>query len=241
MSTHLPSRTAVTAALLVALAVVVAALSIAPGANARSADRAAKDGRPNILVVMTDDMASTDVKFMPNVKKLLADKGTTFADAVDSFPLCCPARATFITGQYAHNHEVGGNFYPYGWYGMKDRRNILPAWLQDAGYTTGAIGKWLNGYGAHRRPRRGPARLRHLARAARRLRLRLLQLRDEQQRQAQDLGRQGLRQGARRVREHRGRPRTRAGSPACSPSCTRSSATGPYSYWGIAGRQGLLT
>ena len=43
----------------------------------------AKDGRPNILVVMTDDMASTDVKFMPNVKKLLAAKGTTFADAVD--------------------------------------------------------------------------------------------------------------------------------------------------------------
>src|SRR5213595_809965 len=60
----------------------------------------------------------------------------------------CPARATFITGQYAHNHMVGGNFYPYGWYGMKDRRNILPAWLQDAGYTTAAIGKWLNGYGA---------------------------------------------------------------------------------------------
>ena len=43
---------------------------------------------------------------MPNVQKLLAAKGTTFADAVDSYPLCCPARATFITGQYAHNHDV---------------------------------------------------------------------------------------------------------------------------------------
>ena len=97
---------------------------------------------------MTDDMAAADVAKMPNVKRLLAAQGTSFADAVDSFPLCCPARATFITGQYAHNHGVKGNFYPYGWYGMKDRGNILPAWLQKAGYTTALIGKWLNGYGA---------------------------------------------------------------------------------------------
>jgi arylsulfatase A-like enzyme len=97
---------------------------------------------------MTDDMAATDVALMPNVRRLLAARGTTFADAVDSYPLCCPARATFITGQYAHNHDVRGNFYPYGWYGMKDRGNILPAWLQRAGYTTAHVGKWLNGYGA---------------------------------------------------------------------------------------------
>jgi arylsulfatase A-like enzyme len=43
---------------------------------------------------------------------------------------------------------VVGNFYPYGWYGMKNRSNILPAWLQQAGYRTALIGKWLNGYGA---------------------------------------------------------------------------------------------
>ncbi len=132
-----------------ALALLAALLATAPGASARSAATAtADDGRPNILVVMTDDMAKSDVKFMPHVQRLLAAKGTTFADAVDSFPLCCPARATFITGQYAHNHGVGGNFYPYGWYGMKDRRNILPAWLHRAGYRTAAMGKWLNGYGA---------------------------------------------------------------------------------------------
>ena len=119
----------------------------APAAPARPVG-ANTDGRPNILVVMTDDMATTDVKFMPNVRRLLAEQGTKFEDAVDSFPLCCPARATFITGQYAHNHGVGGNFYPYGWYGMKDRGNTLPAWLQNAGYRTALIGKWLNGYGA---------------------------------------------------------------------------------------------
>jgi N-acetylglucosamine-6-sulfatase len=132
-------------ALLVAAAVAVLALPAA--AHARPAG-AARDGRPNILVVMTDDQALTDVARMPNVKSLLAAKGTTFADAVDSFPLCCPSRATFITGQYAHNHGVGGNFYPFGWYGMKDRKNTLPAWLRKAGYRTALIGKWLNGYGA---------------------------------------------------------------------------------------------
>ena len=129
-----------------AMAVLLAG-SLAASADARPAGTG-KDGRPNILVVMTDDMATSDVPMMPNVKRLLAKQGTTFADAVDSFPLCCPARATFITGQYAHNHGVVGNFYPYGWYGMEGRENTLPAWLDRAGYKTALIGKWLNGYGA---------------------------------------------------------------------------------------------
>jgi arylsulfatase A-like enzyme len=133
---------------LAALAVAALLASALGGgvAQARPAG-AGKDGRPNILVVMTDDQAAADVKKMPNVRRLLARKGTTFADAIDSFPLCCPARATFITGQYAHNHGVAGNFYPYGWYGMKHRGNILPRWLQRVGYRTALIGKWLNGYG----------------------------------------------------------------------------------------------
>ena len=116
-----PRRIPCLAAALAALLLLLTAAT----AEARPAS-AARDGRPNILVVMTDDMAATDVGSMPNVRRLLADQGTSFADAVDSFPLCCPARATFITGQYAHNHGVGGNFYPFGWYGMKDRGNTCP-------------------------------------------------------------------------------------------------------------------
>jgi N-acetylglucosamine-6-sulfatase len=129
-------------------ALALAALLALPGTcTARSAGTGA-DSRPNILVVMTDDMAAADLAQMPNVRRLLVDQGTQFTDAVDSYPLCCPARATFITGQYAHNHGVGGNFHPYGWYGMAGRGNTLPAWLQTAGYRTAMIGKWLNGYGA---------------------------------------------------------------------------------------------
>ncbi len=129
------------------LLVLLVSGAVAGPAQARKAG-AGKDGRPNILVVMTDDQAASDVAHMPNVKRLLARQGTTFVDAVDSFPLCCPSRATFLTGQYAHNHGVAGNFYPHGWYGMKGRRNTLPRWLQKSGYRTAMIGKWLNGYGA---------------------------------------------------------------------------------------------
>jgi N-acetylglucosamine-6-sulfatase len=119
---------------LTAAVLALALLALPVAASARTA-KAAKDGRPNILVVMTDDQAAADLAKMPNVHKLLARQGTSFSNAVDSFPLCCPSRATFITGQY-------------GWYGMKDRANILPRWLQKAGYRTALIGKWLNGYGA---------------------------------------------------------------------------------------------
>ena len=134
--------TVAAAAMLASLAMLVPAT-----ASARPASKA-KDDRPNILVVMTDDQAAADIESMPNVEKLLAKKGTTFENAITSFPLCCPSRATFLTGQYAHNHGVIGNFNPYGWYGMRNRANTLPSWLQDAGYQTGFVGKWLNGYGA---------------------------------------------------------------------------------------------
>jgi len=135
---------------------VSAVVSVAAQPAAARTVTNTKDGKPNILVVMTDDQALTDlyaqtttgVKAMPNLASLIASKGVTFDNAVDSFPLCCPSRATFITGQYSHNHGVGGNFWPYGWYGMRDRANTLPAWLKSSGYYTALVGKWLNGYGA---------------------------------------------------------------------------------------------
>ena len=92
---------------------------------------------------------------MPIVRRLLVRQGTSFTDAITSFPLCCPSRASFLTGQYAHNHGVSGNFAPSGYYGLTHRDNTLPVWLQRAGYHTALIGKYLNGYGA-RNPREIP-------------------------------------------------------------------------------------
>ena len=126
---------------------LLAALACAAPAQARPAT-AAGDGRPNVLLVMTDDQALEDLRHMPNVQRLLVDRGTSFSQAITSFPLCCPSRATVLTGQFAHNHGVSGNFAPEGWYGMKKRANTLGTWLQRAGYRTSLVGKWLNGYGA---------------------------------------------------------------------------------------------
>ena len=141
----LKTRTVAACAALGAIAVL--GLLIAGPAGARPVG-AGKGGEPNVLVVMTDDQALADLQYMPHTKRLIVKQGTSFSNAIDSFPLCCPARATFISGQYAHNHGVAGNFYPFGRYGMKGRANTLPRWLQKSGYRTALIGKWLNGYGA---------------------------------------------------------------------------------------------
>jgi len=114
------------------------------------------DLRPNVVVIMTDDQTVESMRVMPNVRELLAERGVTFTNSFVSYPLCCPSRATLLTGQYAHNHGVLGNEPPDGGYGALEReRTTLPATLQDAGYTTIHIGKYLNRYGLAN-PRRVP-------------------------------------------------------------------------------------
>jgi arylsulfatase A-like enzyme len=126
----------------VALAVVIAltARDAARGAKPRQAER------PNILVIMTDDQTAESLRVMRQVRGLLARQGTTFENSFASFPLCCPSRATFLTGQYAHNHHVLGNSFTLGYYQF-NQSNTLPMWLQRAGYATIMVGKYLNGYG----------------------------------------------------------------------------------------------
>ena len=57
---------------------------------------------------MTDDQTVESLRVMPNVQTLIAEKGVTFDNSFVSYSLCCPSRATFLTGQYAHNHGVMG-------------------------------------------------------------------------------------------------------------------------------------
>ena len=64
-----------------------------------------------------------------------------------SFPLCCPSRATYYSGQYAHNHGVLWNTPPQGGYAKFNGEEALPVWLRRAGYRTIHIGKYLNEYG----------------------------------------------------------------------------------------------
>jgi arylsulfatase A-like enzyme len=104
-------------------------------------------GRPNIVVIMTDDQTVEEMRVMPQTRSLIGDAGMTFKNSVVTYSLCCPSRATFLTGQYPHNHLVQNNSLPNGGYTRLDHTNTLPVWLQSAGYVTGHIGKYLNGYG----------------------------------------------------------------------------------------------
>lgn len=102
---------------------------------------------PNVIVVMTDDMRLDDLAYMPNTLRLLADRGATFAQMISPYPLCCPARAELLTGQFSHNNGVQGNAWPRGGYYRLDNSNTLPVWLQASGYETAFMGKYLNQYG----------------------------------------------------------------------------------------------
>ncbi|MFA5830399.1 MAG: LamG-like jellyroll fold domain-containing protein [Candidatus Paceibacterota bacterium] len=110
------------------------------------------DTRPNIVVIMTDDQDDTgSMAIMPKTKQLLIDQGITFKNSFVDFPLCCPSRASFLTSQYAHNSGVMGNDLPNDGGYLKllpTDVNTLPVWLEDAGYNTALIGKYLNGFEA---------------------------------------------------------------------------------------------
>ena len=99
--------------------------------------------RPNVVVIDTDDMNASDMFVMRNTLGLLAAHGTTFRNSYVSYPLCCPSRATFLTGQYAHNHHVLTDQR----FGDLDSSNTLAVWLRRAKYRTAMVGKYLNGYG----------------------------------------------------------------------------------------------
>ena len=111
---------------------------------------AQSDTRPNIIVIMTDDQDDMgSMSIMTKTKSLLADKGVTFKNSFVDNAVCCPSRATFITGQYSHNHSILDIEPPLGGYGKlhPTAQNTLPVWLQQSGYHTALIGKYLNGYG----------------------------------------------------------------------------------------------
>lgn len=120
--------------------------------------------RPNIVVLYLDDLdrASLDILLvqgkLPNIQSRLIDAGTRLTNAFVTNPACCPARSSFLTGQYSHNHGVEAIQGDNGGYvafhechsGQCGRLNrpTLATWLSAAGYYTGFIGKYMNGYAA---------------------------------------------------------------------------------------------
>ncbi len=106
--------------------------------------------RPNIVFILTDDQAARSISEMPNVQSLLVDQGTQFENFFTTTPRCCPSRATFLRGQYAHNSGIRGNALPLGGFQKFRRsgkdRSTVATWLDDVGYDTIYLGKYLNNY-----------------------------------------------------------------------------------------------
>ena len=89
-----------------------AAYATQPDATDGETRAAAK--RPNIVFVLTDDLDYASAQKMPQIGSLLREGGTSFENAFVSHPICCPSRATALTGLYDHNHNVRGNSPPDG-------------------------------------------------------------------------------------------------------------------------------
>lgn len=113
----------------------------------RHSDQGATPARPNIVEVLADDMRVDDLQYAPNLRKLVAADGIAMQNAFSSYPLCCPARASFLSGMLPHNHHVYDVNAPYGYRAFDDRRTLATA-VKAVGYNTGFMGKYLNDYGA---------------------------------------------------------------------------------------------
>lgn len=103
---------------------------------------------PSILVILLDDATFTQTTRaeLPRTWARIADSGTVFQRGYVNTPWCCPSRSTLLTGLYPRHHGVytnGGT--DGGARKFNDAQTVFTA-LQGAGYTVGAIGKYLNRY-----------------------------------------------------------------------------------------------
>ena len=110
--------------------------------------RARADARPNIVLILTDDQRFDELDGMPILQRELVTEGLDLSRALVANSLCCPSRATILTGQYSHTTAIysnGDNSLGGGYWEFEDR-STAAVWLHDAGYRTALIGKYLNHY-----------------------------------------------------------------------------------------------
>jgi N-acetylglucosamine-6-sulfatase len=97
---------------------------------------------PNILLIISDDQPFYTDKYTPAIQNEIFAKGTTFSDAFLTTSLCCPSRASILTGLYAHNHGVISNVVPLTnttfFQAIKDNATL------GNNYRTALVGRYLN-------------------------------------------------------------------------------------------------
>ncbi|MEX0755832.1 MAG: sulfatase [Actinomycetota bacterium] len=108
--------------------------------------RAGEPAQPDVVLIVSDDQRWDTLFAMPETRNLLGQQGVRFTNAFTTNPLCCPSRAGILTGTYSHTNGVYANGGPRGGFKVFDDTSTLATWMNDAGYRTGLIGKYLNGY-----------------------------------------------------------------------------------------------
>jgi N-acetylglucosamine-6-sulfatase len=102
--------------------------------------------RPSIVLILTDDQRIDTLWALPTVQYALVNKGIKFANAFVVNSLCCPSRASILTGKYSHGTGVYTNKDPYGGFASFVDSSTIATRLQSAGYHTALFGKYLNQY-----------------------------------------------------------------------------------------------
>ena len=104
--------------------------------------------KPNIIFVFADQWRAQDIGYYGNSQvntptlDKLSEESIVFTNAVSGCPVCCPYRASLLTGQYPLTHGVFYNDKP-----LDPKANSMAKIFKKAGYETGYIGKWhLNGH-----------------------------------------------------------------------------------------------
>jgi len=110
---------------------------------------------PNIVFILTDDLAVDLVQYMPHVQAM-QKAGTNFANYFVTDSLCCPSRSSIFTGRFPHDTGIFRNTGDDGgfmaFHARHHERSTFATALQAAGYRTAMLGKYLNGY----QPRKDP-------------------------------------------------------------------------------------
>lgn len=110
--------------------------------------------RPNIILILADDLGYGDIGpygqqkiSTPNLDRM-AQEGMKFTQFYSGSTVCAPARSSFLTGQHTGHTAIRGNktLPPEGQVPLPDSVITLAQYLQKAGYTTAAFGKWSLGY-----------------------------------------------------------------------------------------------
>lgn len=135
-------------------------LSVAFCAWIAAASAFAETSRPNIILILCDDLGYADVGFNAELFEVetdvvtptidaLAQGGTIFKQAYVAHPFCGPSRMGLLSGRMPHTYggqknlpDVAKNLEDYNEKGIPESEVLISSVLQDAGYATGCIGKW---------------------------------------------------------------------------------------------------